>query len=140
MPGAGIGVSQFAADENSGWAIVRLVTDEELDNPCLLRDAKTFASKMRVPRRSFVDWLVDGVRDAKAVLLDNEDRPVSIDYDVIERDHIDLWFRDWAKRPEAHINPRVRAESRERVRLVVTMLRMIFPKESSVWGCDMPRC
>ena len=121
--------------QSVAWTSVRLVTDEELMNPQFLRDIKTFASKCRIPRRSFVDWLVDGVRDADTVLVDGEGNPVEIDYDEIERDHIDLWFRDWAQRPEAHINPRVREESRERVRLVATMLRVIFPKESSVWGC-----
>lgn len=117
-----------------GYWPVRLVTDGELRNSDFLKDVRTFASKLRIPRRRIVDWLVDGIRDARTILLDEQGRPVEIDFDEIERDHIDLWFRDWATRPAAHVTCRVREESRERVRLVATMLRMIFPKESTVWG------
>lgn len=119
---------------------VRLVSDGELSDPVFLADVKTFASRLRVPRRQFVDWLVDGVRDSETCLIDSAGDPVTIEFEEIEKDNIDLWVRDWVRMPERHVAPRLRAESRERVRLVATMLRMIFPKESSVWGTGSLMC
>ena len=119
---------------------VRVVTDGALADPVFLADVKTFAGRLRIPRRRFIDWLIDGFRDANAVLVDEHGTPVWIDFDEIERDHIDLWFRDWCKVPEDQVRPRVRAESRERIRLVATLLRAIFPKESTVWGQPVLMC
>lgn len=130
-------MKDYAPERARARPFVQLVTDEELDNPELLRDVKAFARKLQVPRRRFIDWLADGVRDAETMLIDSTGSAVEIDLEALERDHIDLWFRDWIKRPADHIAPRVRAESRERVRAMVTILRMMFPKESSVWGCDV---
>jgi hypothetical protein len=122
------------------WPVVRLVTDDELNNPYFLADVQDFAGKLRVPRRRMVDWLVDGVRDARSLLADSDGRPVEFSYDELEHDHIELWFRDWLKRGNRSVAPRVRSESRERVTLVATMLKIIFPKESSVWGTgSIPR-
>lgn len=115
---------------------VYLVTDEELKNAQFLRDTRVFASKLPVSRRAFVDFLVNGVRDSDSEVIDADGNPVEIDFEELERANIDLWVRDWATFPAAQAACRVRAESRERVRLVATMLRMIFPKESSVWGRD----
>ena len=113
---------------------VCIVTDEELDDPYFLADVKTFAWKLRIPHRRFRDWFVDGVRDSEVELVDVFGNPADFNYEEIEREHVELWFRDWAKRPARHIHPRLRRESRERIRLIATMLRMIFPKETSVWG------
>ena len=115
---------------------VYLVTDAELANDLLLADCQDFLRKIRHPRRRFVDWLVDGVRDSSARLLDGTGNPVEIDYDYLEKDHFDLWVRDWITLRSPEVRRRVRAESRERVRLVITMLRMIFPRESAAWGLD----
>lgn len=123
-----------SGDVNPRKNEVRIVSDEELANPLFLADVKNFASKLRIPRRRFMDWLADGLRDAEAELVDEFGNSAWIDFDVIERDHIDLWFRDWCRRCRPDVTPRVRTESRERIRLVATTLRMIFPKEASVWG------
>ncbi|MGO4863331.1 hypothetical protein ACTP2L_07095, partial [Campylobacter jejuni] len=78
--------------------------------------------------------LVDGVRDCDTELVDLAGNSVTIDFEAIEGDTIELWLKDWLKRPERHAIPRLRIEARERVRVVATLLRMIFPKEASVWG------
>lgn len=118
----------------TGRISVRLVSDAELADPVFLADVKTFASRLRIPRRRFVDWLVDGLRDTETALLDEHGSPVEIDLEAIEHEAVEMWLKDWLRMPERHAVPRLRIEARERVRLVATLLRMIFPKESAVWG------
>lgn len=116
---------------------IRLVTDAELENPVFLTDVKTFAANLRVAHRRFLDWLADGFRDAQAELVDSAGNKVDVDLEELERDNIEFWFRDWCRRPAPNAQIRLRAESRERVRLVATLLRLIFPKESILWGVPM---
>lgn len=132
-------------EEVFNWPTVRLVTDAELESGVFVTDVKTFASRLRIPRRRFVDWLTDGYRDAEVYIVDEEGNPVDLDFEALEeedgdevRNRIEDWLKDWLKRPERHFTPRLRVEARERVRLVATLLRAIFPKESVVWGMRMP--
>lgn len=114
--------------------VVPIVSDAELDNPEFLRDLRIFAANLRVSRGRWLDWLADGYRDADAILVDDCGDPADVDLELLELDGIEWWFKDWCKRPPAGITPRLRIEARERVRVVATLLRLIFPKESIVWG------
>jgi hypothetical protein len=125
-------VKEFAASASK--YVVRITTDEELGNPVYLFDARAFAAKLRVPRRRLLDYLADGLRDSDAELEDEYGNAAQVDFELLELDGIEDWFKDWVRRPAPGVLCRVRAESRERIRVLTTILRLIFPKETSVWG------
>ena len=124
---------------NGNPAIVQIVTDADLENSELVRDARTFAANIRVPRGRMLDFLADGYRDCDTIRVEAEGNRAEIDLELLERDGIEWWFKDWCKRPLPNVTPRVRVEARERARVVITLLRLIFPKESVVWGVDPER-
>jgi len=124
--------------------VIRLVTDEEIQNPLFRDDVKSFARKLRVPRRKMVDWLVDGYRDADVDIINDEGLAVFVDFEALEEGEGDLvttriadWLKDWLSEPTRQGASRLRPEAKERVRLIATLLRAIFPKESVVWGAPV---
>lgn len=125
---------------NTVWR-VRIVTDVELENDLLLDDVQSFLRMISIPRRQFVGWMY-GIFDCGVnVRLVDEfgNKATTAHLDQIEREHFDLWLRDWIKVRPPHVKRRIRMEAKERVRLLITMLRMIFPKESTTWGREIPR-
>ena len=121
---------------------VTIVSDRELDNHAWLAEAKLFTQRLRVPRSRICDFLADGLRDTDTVLLTEDGNRAYIDLEEIEKaddeddeiDGFEWWYKDWVRRAPPGVKPRLRTEARERVRLITTILRLIFPKETSVWG------
>lgn len=121
---------------------VTIVSDRELDSPAWLADAKSFTQRLRVPRSRIRDFLADGLRDTDTVLVTESGDRACVDLEEIEKDDGDdcetdgfeWWYKDWTRKTPPGVTPRLRVEARERVRVITTILRMIFPKETSVWG------
>lgn len=124
---------RFEGDRSRAITVC-ITTDAELADQAFLFDARSFVANLRVPRRRMLDWLADGLRDSEAQLVDDDGNLAYVDLELLELDGIDDWFKDWAKRPMKGIALRVRSESRERIRVVTTIMRMIFPKETRCWG------
>ena len=112
---------------------VQLVTDALLENKAWLDDVHAFANRLDVPRRQMLDYMAKGFEKARVALVDEAGEPVYLDLREAEKcKDFGLFYRDWLRhRPGA---PNIHPHTRERVRLIATMLRVIFWKEQSVWG------
>ena len=68
------------------------------------------------------------MRDAKR----NE---IYLNMQEFERLHIREWFRDFCCTPcSPDVEPRVRGEAKERVRILATILKAHNPDEALIWG------
>ena len=114
----------------------RLVSDEELSNPEFVRAVRAKALNLQIPACLWHDHLVDLYRDLSGVILGSDGSEAYLDMDVFERENIHLWFREFCCRPcPEFVAPRVRAEARERVRILASVLRASYPIEARYWGC-----
>ena len=110
-----------------------IVTDDELANPAFLRDARAFAYRLGVPPDSWLDFLIDAYRDYRGRIVDAAGNEVFLATEVLEQCGIRDWFKAWACKPPG-ASVRLRAEARERVRVVLTILRACYPHEAQFWG------
>ena len=114
----------------------------ELDNPLWLSDAKEFIRKLQISRTKIRDYLADGLRDSKVILVELDGKRTHVEFHHLEKsdgddddsDGFEWWYKDWCKPTPPGVTPRLRREARERVRAITTIVRMMFPKETSVWG------
>ena len=131
--------------------IVRVVSDDELSNPEFVRDVRTFAAALPLCSYQWLTFLEDTYRDflGRIVCVNGETLELDIDTaffpnldleSVSEKEMIDarervrFWFRDFLKPIAEESAPHIKAVARERVRVVATLLRARFPKESALWG------
>lgn len=113
----------------------RLVTDQELANPDFIRDVKSSARSLGIMPHAWLDALSDMYCHYRGCIVDSSDREIFLDLEPLERPHIREWFRDWVCAPlESATCPRVRSESRERIRVLATILRACSPVRAQMWG------
>ncbi|WP_282091456.1 hypothetical protein [Epibacterium ulvae] len=110
-----------------------LVSDDQLNNSEYLRDLKAFARRVNLPDCQWHEFLVDLYRDFPGWVSDGEDE-VFLDMEEFERPYIREWFRDFLRPLPDDVQPRVRAEAKERVRIMATLLTAHYPATTMLWG------
>lgn len=117
--------------------IALTVSDDELRNPKFLTDVRLSARKKNVSSHRWLDYLCSLYRDYDGTIFDHDGKEVLLDLEAFESVQIREWFRSWISAPDAGDKPpRLRSESRERVRLLATILRAAFPGEARLWGVE----
>ncbi|GER05189.1 hypothetical protein JCM17846_28710 [Iodidimonas nitroreducens] len=112
----------------------KLVSDIQIENPNFLSDLRLFTSELSISPDHWLNYLVDAYRDYRGLVVFNGEE-VFLNMEVFETDGIREWFRDWACAPVPEgVRPRLREESRERIRALATILSTRFPFEASMWG------
>lgn len=113
---------------------VRFVTDAELADPKFLKGVRATARALNYSPSDWLDRIYDFYRDFDGVIVDANCDEVFLDLEVFETDHIREWFRDWICKPMADgVRPRLRGESKERIRIIATILRAQFPFDTIQW-------
>lgn len=112
----------------------KLVSDDELNNPEFIRDLRAWTYQLDIGPDHWLDYLSDQYRDYAGTVVDDGE-PVFLDLEELERPDIKYWFRDFCCTPcSPEVKPRVRREARERVRVLATILRAVFPGHANSWG------
>ena len=113
----------------------QLVRDAQLEDPEYLRDLRNFTASLEISADHWLDYLVDMYRDFSGRIVSNG-QDVFLDTQEFEKiSSTREWLRDWAcVRVPDHIRPRLREESRERIRVLATILSTQFPFEAGMWG------
>lgn len=127
--------SEFSLEESAPLTVT-IVTDEEIANPIFIRDARTFMASMRIERRRLLDWFMDGYSRSHVLLVDAQGNKATIDFDELDIEGVVDWFKDWCTKPQPATRLHVRKEAVERVRVMTTLLKIRFPKETLLWGLD----
>ncbi|WP_084397123.1 hypothetical protein [Henriciella aquimarina] len=111
-----------------------LVTDKRMENPDFLVDLRAFTVGLNISPDHWLDFLTDAYRDYRGRIV-HQGHEVFLDTQALEAASIREWFRDWACTPVRDgAQPRLREESRERIRVLATILSTRFPFEASMWG------
>ena len=112
-----------------------LVSDHELNNLDFVEDARSCAQSLRISPSRWRDFIYDTYRDYPGRVLGSDGKEVFLDLEVFETVGIREWFRDWVLRSEPLSRSKIlRIESRERVRVIATLLRARSPKPALMWG------
>ena len=95
---------------------------------------RNFAASLEISADHFLDYLLNLYRDYRGRIVSNGNE-VFLNTEEFETDSIREWFRDWACAPVPDgVRPRLRKESRERIRLLGTILSTRFAFEAELWG------
>ncbi|KCZ93829.1 hypothetical protein [Hyphomonas johnsonii] len=120
----------------------RLVTpifvDDELKRPFFQSDLKAFLVRYTythgLPPSEWHEHLVDLNRDYRGWYKSGDGREVLLRLSVFEIPHIREWFRDYIQIVPNGVETRLRGESKERVRVLATIMRAYYPEEAMMWG------
>ena len=113
----------------------RIVSDRELANPAFVSHVRQTANELELEASEWLDAIYDMYCEYPGCIVDAKGREVFLDLEPFEVPFIREWFRDWACKPAKHgIRLRVRGESRERIRVLATILRARFPERAMMWG------
>lgn len=114
---------------------VNLASDRNLDNPEYIRDVRMFAFSLSIKASRWHEHLTNLYRDYRGRVLGLDEREVSLDMDEFEVPHVREWFRDFCCTPcPEETIPRLRRESKERVRNLATILAAHYPERALLWG------
>ena len=104
-----------------------------------MNDVRHTAFGLRIDSADWVDFVSDLYRDFSGCIVDQNDKEILLDLEVFEVPSNREWFRDWANSPlpEGKV-PRLRAESRERIRVLATILRAHFRDAAMLWDGVRP--
>ena len=115
---------------------VRIATDQECDDFVLQDHLQAFLRGVLciVPYRRLLPTLEKAARRSDTVLLDQNGAPARLD-DLSEQDYLamDYWLRDFMIERPQHIRRRNRPETLERRRLLLTLTRVVWPRETATW-------
>tara|TARA_R110002110_G_scaffold348079_1_gene558287 strand:+ start:2934 stop:3401 length:468 start_codon:yes stop_codon:yes gene_type:complete len=112
-----------------------LIQDQDLANPAFLADIRKFANQLDIASSSWREFLADLYCQYLGCIVDASGQEVFLDMEVFEERYIREWFRDWAcTPPKDGTHLRLRSESRERIRVLATILRAYFPAQAMMWG------
>lgn len=112
----------------------KLVTDRYIENPDFLRDLRAFTSGLSISPDHWVDFLIDIYRDYQGRIV-HEGHEAFLDTEAFEAHSIREWCRDFVCTPvQDGAQPRLRAESRERIRVLATILATRYPFEVGMFG------
>lgn len=113
----------------------RRAADAELENGDFICDLRRHAGAMEIPAERWREFLVNAYRDYPGSVVDEKGKEVWLDLSCFDDPNIRYWFRDTATIPcRPGVSPRLREESRERFRVMATILRAIDPYGAELWG------
>lgn len=113
----------------------RLVSDSELKNHDFVEDVRSAARALGLSPSSWRDFIYDTYRDYPGRVISANGQEAFLDLNVFETDGVREWFRDWVYSPQQASRTRtIRAESKERVRVIATLLRASNPRSAIAWG------
>ena len=113
----------------------KIVSDDELSNPDFVRDVRNFSANLSIDPTSWLEALYDMYCQYPGWIVDRNGHEQFLDLEHFEVPYIREWFRDWACSPLSQdVRPRVRGESRERIRVLGTILRTKYPEPAMMWG------
>jgi hypothetical protein len=135
----------------------RLVSDKELGNPKFIRDVRNFAYLVGKLPSEWKEYLNDEYAAFRGIIIDKCGCVVELDLEIFEVDDDTIfmpseedesasnvtlqnnrftnWFEEWCCTPcPEDVKPTVRKESRERVRVLATILRCRNEGASLLWG------
>lgn len=114
--------------------ITTLISDKRMENPDFLVDLRAFTASLNISPDHWLDYLIDLYRDYRGRITE-KGHEVYLDTEAFDLDSIREWMRDYVCSPvPAGVRPRLREESRERIRVLATILATRFPFEASMWG------
>jgi hypothetical protein len=115
---------------------VSLASDSELAGALYLRALAGAMRALGLPRRAWRDAIADALRDFEGELLGPDGRPVEPPFadDHFPEDEDQRWVSDFTARAAAGRPIRLRAASRERVRLIDLFFRIRFPALAATFG------
>ena len=112
----------------------KVVTDRRIADPLFLRDLRAFTSQLGISADHWVDFLIDIYRDYRGRIVQNGNE-VFLNTEALEVHSMREWARDFLCKPvQDGVQPRPRTESREKIRVVATILATRYPFEASMWG------
>lgn len=118
--------------------VAQLFSDRELYREYFLYDFRAFLVSYTIKHdlcfSEWLDHLCDLYRDYRGRIKGADGQEVFLDMSVFEVPHIREWFRDFIRLVPPGVQPRLRPEARERVRVLATIMRANFPSEGMMWG------
>jgi hypothetical protein len=117
---------------------VPLFTDAELSARYFQTDFKAFlvayTFRHHIRFSQWPDHLIGLYRDYRGWIRGADGDEHFLDLGVFEDEHIREWFRDYIQPVPEGVTPRLRGETKERVRALATIMRAHFPVEALMWG------
>ncbi|MGD1923186.1 MAG: hypothetical protein ACFB03_03215 [Paracoccaceae bacterium] len=118
--------------------IVPLLKSKDLKSATILRGLRWSAFMQKVRAVDWLDHSYNLYRDVPGVIVDDLRREVQLDLTPLEEAPYE-WWRDFCCRPCRPDTPvRVRAEARNRVIVLGTILRATSVAEAYLWGMQPP--
>lgn len=118
--------------------VTPVFTDDEIKRPFFLADMKTFlvvySFEHHLLPSEWHDHMVGLYRDYRGWIKGEGGQEIFLDLSVFELLHIREWFRDYIQIVPNGVETRLRGESKERVRILATIIRTHYPVEASLWG------
>lgn len=111
----------------------RAVTDAEL-TAAFVRDLRAHMRLLDLTRDQWASFLIEAYRDYPGIITDALGDEIALDTSVVDRATIRYWFRDMCRALDADTSPRVRHESKERLKVTASILRALHPVPASLWG------
>lgn len=112
-----------------------IVSDRELDNPFFIQDLRAFAYSRNISKYHWLDYLTDLYRDLEGCIIDDQHLVVWLNMELLEVPNPHEWFRHFCNRPvQPGTLPQLHPKTRERVRILATILRAAFPEIARFWG------
>jgi hypothetical protein len=113
----------------------QVVTDDELDNSEFVRDVRALAFSLDIAPYAWLDYADVLLQGYRGWISDRSGEEVFLDMEEFDRAAIEDWFERFCCTPcPPEVTPRVQGRSRERVRIVATILRAHFPVQAMLWG------
>lgn len=111
----------------------KAVTDAEL-TAAFVCDLRAHMRLLNLTRDRWASFLTEAYRDYPGIITDAHGDEIALDTCVFDHASVRYWFRDMCRPLDADTSPRVRHESRERLKVTASILRAIHPVPASLWG------
>ena len=129
---------------------VPIVNDAETRNPDLVRAVRNFCASLNVPAGQMLDYLADTYRDLDAEITVAHGKAIFLDFSPLETDPDDAdilvncprgerlrdWFRTMTTPVPESVTPYIRAEAKERFRILATIIIAANPQLN--WPRTLP--
>ena len=114
---------------------VQLVSDERLDSPLYRFHLRSFLRHCRIPPMAALNFYSDALRDSDCVRVFEGDREIELNTGLLEFPTFPWWYRDLC-RPGSFGIQRINNRRREELRILATLVTIIFPVEAARFGSE----
>ena len=120
----------------------RAVEGAEL-TPAFIADVRRTMCAMNLNQEAWEPFLTAAYRDYPGTIVDAGGNAIWLDTGVFGGENVRTWFRDLCRPLPANARPRIKRSVQTRFKVLATILRAIYPVETSLWGIaianDNPR-